>query len=312
LEVRLEVLALDRDASAESLAHEMLSVVRLWVRESTLRLWSEVGLALERGLAPFDEQQGWRGPCGHAIDALRRAWRAGLEVEQRADALQAFAHACDEWAEARTPSKVRVLASYATRTLEIGETILVHGHGEAMARSLEAAHSAGRAPRILIARAAPDDAHERFARRLASHGISTTVLIDGFMCGAVADVDRVWLSSEALGADTFAARAGARSILLEAEREDVPFALLATSDHLVPGGHVRLPPVDGRVQENPFLRFEAQMFEAVPHELVPYIVTEMGHERLSDLCVRALQTRRPPPCISIEDFERLRQAGPRH
>jgi translation initiation factor 2B subunit (eIF-2B alpha/beta/delta family) len=117
-------------------------------------------------------------------------------------------------------------------------------------------------------------------------------------------VDRVWLSTEAIGAGAFLAHLGTRSLIEECARRHVPASVLATSDKLVPGGALRLPAWAGREgwrlwEDAPEgVRLETQFYEAVPTALLDLVGgfhTEIGAESAAAMHVRALRVEAFPP-----------------
>ena len=79
------------------------------------------------------------------------------------------------------------------------------------------------------------------ARRLSRAGLAVSVCYDSALHAALDRADRVWLGTEAIGANAFLARVGTRGLLEEAARREVPVELLATSDKLMPAGELSRP-----------------------------------------------------------------------
>lgn len=323
---RLRPLALDRGSPAEQLVLEAAARLRAWVLERPGEWsWDEAGGELEQGLAAFEADQAWRGPCALLIDALRCAWHAGRggalaprELLAEELGLWLWSAAADvetlwdghlSWdgrplsAGLRLPSRA-ALAEAAVRELEAGESVLVATPSEALALALEAARGASRAPRVLLGESAPLLDGQRLARRLARAGLEVELLPDGALHGALRRVDRLWTGAEALGAGGLLARVGTRALLEEAERRELPRLCLAASDALVPGGELVLPGWCERepewlCEEPPVgLRVAAQLYELVPHTLVPRLLTERGNEGFAQLSLRALRLERAPRCGS--------------
>ena len=76
--------------------------------------------------------------------------------------------------------------------------------------------------------------------RTDAEGNTTRFVYDAALVAAAGRVDRIWLGSEAIGQETFVGRIGTRALLERARHLDVPVAILATTDKLVPGP-LRLP-----------------------------------------------------------------------
>jgi hypothetical protein len=327
---RLAPVALDRASSAARIVQETASLLRGWIRDQPHETVLD-GRDLERRLSAWADDQAWRGPCALWLDSLRRAWRAGVAADpERAGGLLAEELECwlriderdarsdlDPHSEPaspwngeplapgrRLPSR-RDLAERARRDLEPGECVLVTSWSETIALSLEAAWRAGLRPEVFVGEGSPDLDGRRMARRLARAGIAVTMVYDNAVPALAPRVDRVWLSTEAIGAGIFLARKGTRTLLEECARRDVPVRVLATSDKLVPGGALRLPAWCEREtwllwEDAPEgVRLEPQVFETVPIELVELVggfLTEIGRETAADLHLRSLRVEAAPAC----------------
>jgi hypothetical protein len=324
LSERLAELAADRGSSAASLVLEAARTLQAWVLERPARwTWEEAGEELEAGLAAFEADQGWRGPCALFLDALRAAWHAGraregaprelvaeelgLWIWGREPGCETLCAQDRAWDGApfgdglRLPARAE-LATHAAARIEAGEIVLVPAPSESVALALEAARRAGRAPRALVGEAAPLLDGHRFARRLSQAGVEVELAPDAALCGALARVDRLWLGAEALGVEGLVARLGACVLLEEAERREVPRLCLATSDKIIPGGELALP---GWCEREPEwlwedapgeVRLATQLYELVPHALAPRLLTERGPESFAQLSLRALRVERAPRC----------------
>jgi hypothetical protein len=334
---RLAPLASDRASSAAQVVLETSAVLRDWFAERAGESDLD-GAEIESGLARWSDEQAWRGACALWLDSLRRAWRrvAGREEPGRGAAL--LAEEMDRWAQdderdaegelreratRRTPASPEAswngepfapgrrlasrteVASRAAQDLGPGETVLVTSWSETVALSLETAWREGRRPEVLLVEGAPDLDGRRMARRLARSGIPVTMAYDSALVGLVPRADRVWLSTEAIGAGLYLGRIGTLALLEECQRRDVPVRLLATSDKLVPGGELRLPSWGERetwlLWEDPpeGVRLEPQMFERVPIDRVEVaggILSEHGRETAAALHLRSLRVDASPAC----------------
>ena len=334
---RLAPLASDRASSSAQVVLESSAVLRDWFAERAGESGLD-GAEIESGLARWADEQAWRGACALWLDSLRRAWRrvAGREEPVRGAAL--LAEEMDRWAQdderdaegelreratRRTPASPEIpwngeplapgrrlasrteLASRAAQDLGPGETVLVTSWSETVALSLETAWREGRRPEVLLVEGAPDLDGRRMARRLARSGIPVTMAYDSALVGLVPRADRVWLSTEAIGAGLCLGRIGTLALLEECQRRDVPVRLLATSDKLVPGGELRLPSWSERetwrLWEDPpeGVRLEPQMFERVPIdrvELAGGFLSEHGRETAAVLHLRSLRVDAAPAC----------------
>jgi len=310
---RLGEAAHDRAATAEALVYEAAGFLREALEQEPGRLAErEVGPRLERDLAPWIAAHGWRGPCALFVDSLRAALHAAPESGTRA----ALGRELEAWVPGggRLADR-RAVAPAAIATLARGETVLVHGYSETVALALEGARRAGREPTALLSESAAELGGQRMARRLALAGVDVRLGYDAAVLGAVREVDRVWIGVEAIGAGAFVARVGTLHLLEEARRCEVPSAALTTSDKLVPAGRIDLPAWGDEEHWSLWpdppagVRLESQAFERVPIELCGAWLTEVGRERIADLCVRALRLRQEAPCLRQEA---ARPAGAPH
>ena len=333
LGARLADVSVDRAASAAQVVLEASRMVRDWLAgrpEDEVR-----GPALEKELAEFAAGQGWRGPCALWLDSLRRtvAFADALERPAR-DALEEELGAWlvdeersfdDELCERvirekapldpvpwngepfasgrRLPSRGALARRASGIGIDRGDTILVTAWSESVALALEMAWRAGKDPAVCLPEGLPDLDGRRMARRLSRAGVAVTLVYDSAVLSLVPRVDRVWLSTEAIGAGAFLARAGTRALIEECARRDVPVRVLATSDKLVPGGRLELPGWAEREgwrlwEDAPEgVRLESQFYETVPTallELVGGFLTEIGPEAVAAMHVRALRVEAAP------------------
>jgi translation initiation factor 2B subunit (eIF-2B alpha/beta/delta family) len=181
--------------------------------------------------------------------------------------------------------------------------VLVTAWSETVALALETAWRLGKAPAVFLPEGLPDLDGRRLARRLSRAGVAVTLAYDSAVLSLVPRVDRVWLSTEAIGAGAFLARSGTRVLLEECARRDVPVRVLATSDKLVPGGRLELPSWAEREtwrlwEDAPEgVRIESQFHEAVPTALLEQVggfLTEIGPEAVAAMHVRALRVEAEP------------------
>ena len=332
----LAEVAADRAASAARIVHEASGILRKWLAGRSDP--DVAGSAMETFLARFVADQGWRGPVAVWIDSVRRtlafADRDGRsardvleeelghwlldpdrgfdgEISERAARENAGRDpaSATPWngepltSGRRLPSRSE-LAHKAAAALDSGESVLVTAWSETVALALETAWRIGKSPSVVLPEAAPELDGRRMARRLSRAGIAATLVYDAAVPSIVPRVDRVWLSTEAIGAGAFLARLGTRSLIEECVRRHVPASVLATSDKLVPGGLLRLPAWAGlegwRLWEDApeGVRLEPQFHEAVPTELLELVGgfhTEIGAETAAAMHVRALRVEAQPP-----------------
>ncbi len=313
---RLKPCALDRAAAAREAALEAARELAGWVGERP-RGWgaagqelAESGSELERGWEAWVEAQGWRGACARLVEAVRSAWALGGR-DALAEELSLWLAGRDDlgrtWSGAplapgeRLPGPETVVP-HALRDLERGDHVLVLGRSEAVLAALGAARRAGLEPRATVVAGAPDHSGKRVARHLVNQGLAVRLVWDAAALGAVSEVDRVWLGTEAAGAGEFLGLVGSRLVAEEALRREVPVALLATDDAVVPGGELRLPAwgedeawtLWSQAPEG--VELSSQPYERVPASAAPTWITGAGRESLAALCTRALRLEPAPPC----------------
>ncbi|HJP00924.1 MAG TPA: hypothetical protein QF764_04080 [Planctomycetota bacterium] len=292
----------DRASTAQALAAEAAECLRDWMRAIGESVSApQLGAHFVAGLATWRAVHGWRAPCERLCVALDELLASCSPDEMRA-ALDAELNAWTTPGE-RMPSR-RAVCAGAVALLGQGETVLAHGFSETVADACEAAQAAGRAVEVTLAEGAPDLGGQRMASRLAAAGLAVRLVHDAALLACVRDADRVWLGAETVGAGCFVARVGARALLEEARRQEVPSAVLATSDKLAPEGEARLP---DWCEGEPWLLWhdapegvvvERQLYERVPLGLVDDWLTEVGLERPADIFVRGLRSDPPERAVT--------------
>ncbi len=304
LEARLDPLVRDEGRSGESLLHEAAQAIFGWALEHDAS-WdaARAGVELEQGVAAFEQRHGWRGQLAIFLDSLRLAWRrsaegldclprsalseeAGFWVWSQRDDLGSWPDFAREWDGSalgpgrRMPSRAE-LARAAAADLEQGETILVHGFSEGIARALEEA-----------------------LRALAALDAPLELCYDAVLADLVPEADRLWIASAAIGARALLAQAGARRLAREALEHEVPLQVVATSDALLPGGALALPRWMSEdrsllwVEAPRTVELRTAFLEELPLEEVPEFLTEKGRESAEGLCLRALRLERAPHCAT--------------
>jgi translation initiation factor 2B subunit (eIF-2B alpha/beta/delta family) len=351
---RLREIAFDRAAPSDALVLETARVTLEWLLERPDRWsWSVAARELEEGFAEWNAEQGWRGPAAVWFDTLRAAWHQG-RVSHPDEAREYLAEEFGLWlcasaadvapasvsgapesdasasdsaaserpwngaplASGRRLASRTALGAHAAATLETHELVLLNAYSNTVAVALEAAWRAGKHPQVLVCEGLPTLEGRRMARRLSRAGLAVSVCYDAALTAALDRADRVWLGTEAIGADAFLGRVGTRSLLEEAVRREVPVQLLATSDKLMPASELARPNWPERdtwllwddAPEN--VRLETQCFEIAPLDLVEHIITECGCESPARLSLRALRAERPAACgegerdVSIAPYHR--------
>lgn len=308
LEERLRECAQDRAASARQVALEAAGILVAWLGERP-RAWGEgdegrarAAIELETGWAAWAQDQAWRGPCAQLLDDLRRTFH-GCDWRRSGGLREALEQELEAWPQlGERLADPAELVPHALRRLERGQTLLLYAPSEAVVAALGAAQRAGLDPELLLAQGAPDQSGPRAARELAACGLRVRLAWDAAVLGAVADVDQVWLETEALAPDVFAGLVGTSLLAGEAHRHEVPVHVLCTSDALLPAGAALLPAWGAEERWNLWsqgprsVRVESQPFELASVDTVDLWITEAGPETLPGLCTRRLRTRAAAPC----------------
>lgn len=310
LEERLAALAGDRAATSEAIVAEASEALLGWVEAGRGRTPDRAPLA--RGLELVRIAHGWRAPVAHWLEALEGAIelaeRRALPVgEVLAEELGLWLGGLDSAPEGApwdgrplgSGRRMPVRADCARALfpgLERRERILVHGFSRTVALALLEVHARGLDPEVVLSEGGADLGGRRMALELAPRGVRVTLVYDAALGTQVPGCDRVWLGTEAIGAQAFLGRVGTRALLEEARRVEVPSAVLATSDKLMPRGELDLP---AWCESEPWLlwygapegvRLEVQLFERVPLELADAFATEHGIERAAEFSLRSLRT----------------------
>tara|TARA_R110002126_G_scaffold67964_6_gene171913 strand:- start:14135 stop:15244 length:1110 start_codon:yes stop_codon:yes gene_type:complete len=326
---RLAPVAQDRVSSAADLVRELGGVLLEELIERPHGTdWRATRRRYDALLAPLRLAHGWRGPVArflHAFDGVQHVaqidglaadpeellaeevglWLGGVDESSLTDS--AHGGGSQPWSGRplgtgrRLPDRAG-LARAAARTLGEGETILVPEGSETVVAALIQATANGASPTALLGEGGPELSGRRAARELARAGVRVRIVYDAGLPSRVSGADRIWLGTEAIGAQGFLARVGTRTILEEARRLEVPSSVLATTDKLVPGGELALPAWGERddwlLWEDPpeGVRVEAQPFESVPNSSVDGFHSERGPETPAALALQALATddRIPP------------------
>lgn len=326
---RLDALANDRELSSLDLvlatARALIDWTITWPTE-----WdgAQVGVELERGLAAWVRNQAWRGPCALFLHTLRRTWRdhhahgrdhlqavlaeeIGLWLWSVEEGLEEFDENGALWngvplARGRRLPLRRAAAEHAAAELRGNEIVMATAWSDTLARGLEVAWMDGKRPRLLINEGLPELDGRRMARRLVREGVLVTLVYDSALPTMIESADRIWLSTEAIGAREFLARVGTRLLIEEARRLSVPVTLVTTSDKLVPGGELEIPAWSKEREEllwddpEEGVKLELAFHEAVPLDLVEHLITEVGQETPAQLALRALREELEPPCGALE------------
>ena len=308
----LEALAADRVSTASELVRAASEALLGWLYGQQPGWdWSLAGTDLARLVKPLVAAHSWRAPVALWHSTLMLACHQGAAIGPR----EFLAEELGLWlagAEAqpageqawngqpggigrRLPERMRC-AQGPIAELGVGEIVAVHGYSETVALALLEAHKHGLRPEVHLSEGGPEVHGRRMAKRLAEAGLRVQLVYDVALMQRVGHVDRIWLGTEAIGAQAFLGLVGTRLLLEEARRIEVPVTVLATTDKLCPKGELRLPAWGER---DDWLLWEhapagvvldSQPYEAVPIELAGHFSDEYGVGSAADLAVRALRT----------------------
>lgn len=312
---RVRELAGDRASSAADLVREAAEHLAEWVRSRPEEwTWELARSELDEGLCELRAAHGWRGPVALFFDALAKTLALSSRRPLETTAGEVLGEELGLWlggvsgdpqdvrwdGRPLAPGRRLLPREDCVRALlpelERGETVLVHGFSETVTLAISAAQKRGLAPRVLLSEGGPDLGGRRMARRLVREGVRVTLTYDAALHMDLGRADRVWLGTEAIGADAFLARVGTRALLAEARRLEVPTYVLATSDKLTPRGELTLPEWCAHdrwlLWENApeGVDVESQAFETVPLDLPTAFATECGLESAASLSLRSLRT----------------------
>ncbi|HPF13469.1 MAG TPA: hypothetical protein PLJ12_04315 [Planctomycetota bacterium] len=315
LSQRWKELEEDRTSTAEEIVREASQILRDWLVAVPTTDSHRLGALLGAELDPLLVTHGWRGPVAlwwHTIDRavgqapasripLREVlieemglWLGGLDVDREAGTEP-------RWigeplaAGLRLPRRDRCVEPLLPE-VQVGETLLIPAFSETVAQAIERLVAGSLRPSLILGEGGPSLGGRQMARRLEHTGCEMRLVYDAALPRHVAAVDRMWLGTEALGAGAMVAVQGVSNLIQEARRQQVPVAILATSDKLMPHAELKLPrwaetetyllwdsPTDG-------LTVESQFFERVPLEAHQPIATEMGLRTPAQLALQALRT----------------------
>lgn len=315
----LKPLVVDRASSADALVRELVELFMDWLADHGAELdWPALQRAWASDIDAFRRSQGWRAPVAHFLDAIDRlpryARNARLDAAPRDvmaeelglwvdgfDPLPGFGPLPSAWdgtplsSGCRMPDREACVRGLLADFVP-GEVLCVHGYSTTVLAVVSILHKRGLRPEVVLSEGVLDLAGRRMARELAPLGVPITLCYDVALVSKVAEVDRVWIGTEAIGPDSVLARIGTRELFEEARRREVPTFVLATADKWMPRGEVSLP---RWCEKEPWLlwenapegvELESQAFERVPLSLVDHFATEVGLESASEFSLRALRT----------------------
>ena len=315
LGVLLSELVADRAMTSRELVREASRTLLVWL-ETRPSTWTsnEAALELSSGLGQLDEAHRWRATVAAYVDALLELaedGRAGHPVRLRDLVIEECglwmggANASDgPWngvplaPGARLPDPGRTAAA-ALEGMEPGEVILVHGYSQEIAAALVDAAARGLRPQVVASEGGPELHGRRLVSELAQAGVGTRFVHDLALFREVAAADRVWLTTESIGAEAMISPLGSTAIAEEARRREVPVSVPTITRALAPGGAASMPPWGN--QDRSLLWHEAPSevdvepcpWERVPLHLIEHFATERGRMNAGELALAALRTDAP-------------------
>ncbi|MFT5050339.1 MAG: hypothetical protein ACI8QZ_001740 [Chlamydiales bacterium] len=315
----LKPLVVDRASSAEALVREVVGLLMDWLSDHGQDLdWPGLQRSWATDIRAFRESHGWRGPVAHLLETIDRLPRFARDGCLNAAPRDVLAEEMGLWADGydplpglepnggtwngeplasgcRLPDRAdcaRALIDDAQR----GEIICVHGYSTTVVAVISAMQERGLKPQLVLSEGSPDLGGRRMARELVPLGVQIRICYDVALASELANADRVFIGTEAIGPECVLARVGTTTLFQEARRREVPTFVLATADKWMPRGEMMLP---RWCEKDPWLLWESapdgveldsQAFERVPLSLVDFFATECGLESASQFSLRALRT----------------------
>ncbi|MFT4649046.1 MAG: hypothetical protein ACI9X4_002280 [Glaciecola sp.] len=315
---KLEPLLEDRTSTAEQIILEASEILCSWLGGlpdgDSLQLGTLLGTELDTLLAIH----GWRAPVQlwmSTIDQVVRhassfrsplrevlieelgLWLGGADTDNLGDDSEPGYAWTGEPLDSgrRLPQRARC-AEALLGDMEANEIIAIPAFSETVALAVERLAHAGLAPKLILGEGGPNLGGRMMARRLEHLGLSMQLVYDAAMPEYVAQADRLWMGTEAIGADAMLATIGTGNIVQAARKSQVPCTVLVTSDKLVPMGDLRLPEWAEKetylLWEAPVLglKVESQFYERLPLQGTLVFATEFGLQSPAQLAMSALRT----------------------
>ncbi len=312
---QLEPLLEDRTSTAHEVILEASEILRAWLGVLKNVDASQLGTLLGTELDPLLAAHGWRAPLQlwmRTIDqAVARAsefrsplrevlieelglWLGGVDLDNlNGESARWSGRILDEGR--RLPLR-ETCSDALIADVEPHEVIAVPAFSETVALGIERLAYAGMDPELILGEGGPNLGGRMMARRLEHLGLNMRLAYDAAMPNLVVGADRLWMGTEAIGADALLATIGTGNVVQAAQKNQVPYTVLATSDKLVPMGDLRLPewaeketyllweaPVSG-------LQVESQFYERLPIQGTFVFATEFGLQSPAELALSALRT----------------------
>ncbi|MDF1837403.1 MAG: hypothetical protein P1V35_06030 [Planctomycetota bacterium] len=309
---KLEGLLDDRTSTAEEVVLEASEILCTWLGTLPDSDALQLGALLGTELDPLLAVHGWRAPVQLWMRTIDRVvgqsprfqrplravlmeelglWLGGVDVAD----FQADWNGEPLAPGRRLPRRANC-AQALVPGMEKHEIIAIPAFSETVALAVEHLAQSGLQPKLILGEGGPTLGGRLMARRLEHLGLDMRLIYDAGMPEKVAEADRLWMGTEAIGADSLLATIGTGNVFQAARKSQVPCTVLATSDKLVPMGDLRLPewaeketyllweaPVSG-------LQVESQFYERLPIQETLVFATEFGIQSPAQLAMSALRT----------------------
>ncbi|MCA9000308.1 MAG: hypothetical protein KDB61_00195 [Planctomycetes bacterium] len=318
LAARLQPLLEDRTSTAQEVILEASGILCSWLRELPESDGFQLGTLLGTELDPLLAVHGWRAPVQLWMRTLDRVvrhtslgrdslrdglieelglWMGGIDVDFRQEGAEPPLVWNGGPLEPGRRLPDRASCSEAlVEGVDVGEVICIPAFSETVALGVERLVGAGLAPKILLGEGGPNLGGRLMARRLEHLGLEMRLTYDAALPGRMAEVDRLWMGTEAIGADAILATVGVGNLIQAARKNQIPSVVLATSDKLAPLGELRLPEWAAKetylLWEGPVsgLTVESQFYERLPLWPALQFATEHGLQSPAQLALNALRT----------------------
>ncbi len=309
---KLEPLLDDRTSTSEEVLLEASEILCEWLGELPDGDALQLGALLGTELDPLLAIHGWRAPVqlwmrtiDMVVDQAARfqsplrevlaeelgLWLGGVDAPDAPADWNGEPLASGRRLPARTSCAQALVAQ-----MEPNEIIAIPAFSETVALAVEHAAKARLKPKLILGEGGPGLGGRLMARRLEHLGLEMRLVYDAAMPEKVAEADRLWMGTEAIGADALVATVGTGNVVRAARKNQVPCFVLATSDKLVPMGDLRLPEWAGNESyllweaPVPGLKVESQFYERLPLQEALVFATEFGLQSPVQLAMNALRT----------------------
>ncbi len=311
----LDPLLEDRTSTSEEVILEACEILRSWLAVLPDGDAAHLGTLLGTELDPLLATHGWRAPLqlwmatvdrvvAQASDFQRPLrevlieelglWLGGADMDNLKG--EHVRWNGEPLAAGRRLPKRATCCDALMADMEPHEVIAVPAFSETVALAIERLAHAGLDPELILGEGGPNLGGRMMARRLEHLGLKARLVYDAAMPNLVASADRLWMGTEAIGADSVLATIGTGHVVQAAHKSQVPCTVLVTSDKLAPMGDLRLPEWAERetylLWEAPVsgLQVESQFYERLPIQGTLVFATEFGLQSPAELALSALRT----------------------